>query len=92
MSDIDNKGRWHSNGCLCYFRGGHHGNLHLKTTIGDGQPPTPPQQIPPCGGTPHCLQAELGDLNDHELQQLIEDLTQEIVQHELTVPQATPSK
>ena len=30
MSDIHNKGRWHSNGCLLYFRGGHRGNLHEK--------------------------------------------------------------
>ena len=65
---------------------------HSKPTIGDAELHTPPQQTPPSGGTPHCLQAELGDLDDHELQQLIEDLTQEIVQHKLTVPPATPSK
>ena len=61
-----------------------------KPTLGDGEPHTPPQQTPPSEGTPHCLQAELGDLNDNELQQLIKDLTQEIVQCKLTVPPATP--
>ena len=63
---------------------------HSKPTAGDIELHTPPQQTPPSGGTLHHLQAELGDLNDHELHQLMEDLTQEIVQHELTVPPATP--
>ena len=40
---------------------------HSKPTLGDGEPHTPPQQTPPSGGTLHSLQAELGDLNDHEL-------------------------
>ena len=39
---------------------------------------TTPQQTPPSGGTLHCLQVELGDLDNHELCQLVEDLTQEI--------------
>ena len=65
---------------------------HSKPTIGDGELHTPPQQTPPSGGTLHHLQAELGDLDDHKLQQLIEDLTQEIAQCKLTVPPATPSK
>ena len=51
---------------------------HSKPTMGDGELHTPPQQSPPSGGTLHCLQAELGDFNDHKLQQLMEDLTQEI--------------
>ena len=63
-----------------------------KPTTGDGEPHTPPQQTPPSGGTLHCLQVELGDLDDCKLQQLVEDLTQEIVQCKLTVPPATPSK
>ena len=133
MSDIHNKGRWHSYGCLLYFRGGHHGKLHekgshpsigcaplfnhgihcpfstvedlkrvshglidvielqkdaitvmtlapmeahmaafttvwhLKPTTGDEELHTPPQQTPPSRGTLHHLQAELGDLDDHEL-------------------------
>ena len=65
---------------------------HSKSTIGDGELHTPPQQTPPSGGRLHCLQAELGDLDDHELHQLVEDLTQEIVQCKLTAPPATPSK
>ena len=65
---------------------------HLKPTLGDGELHTPPQQTPPSGRTLHHLQADLGDLDDHELQQLVRDLTQEIVQCELTVPPATPSK
>ena len=38
-----------------------------KCSMGDGELHTPPQQSPPSGGTLHCIQAELGDLNDHEL-------------------------
>ena len=38
---------------------------HLKPTIGDGEPHTPPQQTPQSGGTLHHLQVELGDLNDY---------------------------
>ena len=64
---------------------------HLKPTTRDGEPHTPPQQAPPSEGTPHCLYAQLGDLNDNELQQLLQDLMQEIVQHKLTVPPSTPS-
>ena len=40
---------------------------HLKPTIGDGEPHTPPQQTPSSGQTLHCLQAEFGDFDDHEL-------------------------
>ena len=53
---------------------------HSKPTSGDGEPRTPPQQTPPSEGTPHCLYAKLGDLNDNEFQQLIKDLLQGIVQ------------
>ena len=63
---------------------------HSKPTLGDGELHTPPQQTPPSGGTLHYLQAELGDLDDHELQQLIQDLMQEIVQCKLTVPPSNP--
>ena len=38
-----------------------------------------------------CLHAQLGDLNDSELQQLIKDLTQEIAQQELIVTPQQPS-
>ena len=40
---------------------------HSKPTLGDGELHTPPQQTPSSEGTPHHLQVELGDLNDHEL-------------------------
>ena len=51
---------------------------------------TPPQQTSPSGGTPHHLQAELGDLANHELHQLIEDLTQETVQCKNTCVPSNP--
>ena len=54
---------------------------------------TPPQQIPPSGGTLCHLQVELGDLDNHKLHQLVEDLMQEIVQCKIHVPpQQSPSK
>ena len=40
---------------------------HLNPSNGEREPHTPPQQTPPTGGTLHCLQAELGDLANHEL-------------------------
>ena len=51
---------------------------------------TPPQQTPPSGGMPHHLQVELGDLANHELYHLVEDLTQEIAQCKIHVPPAIP--
>ena len=63
---------------------------HLKPSKGDGEPHTPPQQTPPSGGTPHHLQADLGDLADHELQQLVEDLHQEITQCRMNAPLSSP--
>ena len=59
-------------------------------TTGDGGPCTPPQQSPLHKETPHCLHAQLGDLDDSELQQLIQDLSQEISQCGLTVPPSNP--
>ena len=47
---------------------------HTNPSNGEKEPHTPPQQTPPTGGTLHHLQAELGDLANHELHQLIEDL------------------
>ena len=65
---------------------------HSKPTTGEGESHPPPQQAPPSEGTLHHLHAKLGDLNDSELPQVIKDLTQEIVQHKLTVhPQLSPS-
>ena len=63
---------------------------HSKPTLGDGELHTPPQQTPPSGGILHHLQVELGDLDDHKLQQLVEDLTQEMAQLKLTVPPSNP--
>ena len=57
---------------------------------GTGESHTPPYQTPPNEETPRCIHAQLGDLNDHELQQLIRDLLQEIAQCELTVPPSYP--
>ena len=59
---------------------------HSNPTTGDGEPHTPPYQTPPSEETPCCLHAQLGDLNDSELWQLVKDLMQEIAQYELTVP------
>ena len=53
---------------------------HSNLTTGDGEPHTPPYQTPPSEETPCHLHAQLGDLNDSELWQLIKDLTQEIAQ------------
>ena len=64
---------------------------HLNPTSGDGEPHTPPQQTPPSEETLCCLHAQLGDLNDSQLWQLVKDLSQELAQHKLTVPPATPS-
>ena len=63
---------------------------HLKPTTGDGELHTPPQQTPPSGGTLHHLQVKLGDLNDHELHQLMADLTQDIAQCKLTASPSNP--
>ena len=68
-----------------------HAMWHSNPTAGDGEPHTPPYQTPPSEETLHPIHAQLGDLNDSELQQLIKDLLQEIAQCELTVPPATPS-
>ena len=63
---------------------------HSNPTTGDGEPCTPPHQSPPCEETLCHLHAQLGDLNDSELRQLVKDLMQEIAQHKLTVPPRNP--
>ena len=63
---------------------------HLKPPKGDGEPHTPPQQTPPSRGTVHHLQADLGDLTDHELWQLMEELHQEITQPGMNMPLSSP--
>ena len=55
-----------------------HAMWHLNPTAGDGEPHTPPYQTPPSEKTLHHIHAQLGDLNDSELWQLIKDLSQEI--------------
>ena len=63
---------------------------HVKPSKGGGRPHTPPKQTPPGGETLHCLHAELGDLNNHKLHQLMADLNQELAQCELIVPPSDP--
>ena len=63
---------------------------HSNPIVGDGEPHTPPYQTPPSEETLHHLHAQLGDLNDSELRQLIKDLSQEIAQCELTEPPSKP--
>ena len=62
----------------------------MSKPLTKGELSTPPKQTPPSGGMLHCLQAELGDLADHELQQLMEELRQEIVLHDGNVPPSSP--
>ena len=63
---------------------------HLKPTTGDGELHTPPQQTPPSGGTPHHLPVELLWPWWPWAASAVADLTQEIAQHELTVPPQQP--
>ena len=64
--------------------------LHRNPSDREKELHTPPEQTPPSGGTPHCLQVELGDLDNHELHQLVEDLMQEIAQCKIHVPPSNP--
>ena len=63
---------------------------HAKPSKGGGRPCTPPQQTPTGGETLHCLHAELSDLDNHELCQLMTDLSQEFMQCGLVVPPSCP--
>ena len=63
---------------------------HSNPPAGEGELHTPPYQTPPNEETPHHIHAQLGDLNDSELHQLVRDLLQEIVQCKLTAPPAIP--
>ena len=62
----------------------------LNPAAGEGELHTLPYQTPPNKETPHCIHAQLGDLNDHELRQHVRDLSQEIAQHESMVPPSYP--
>ena len=57
---------------------------------GGGRPHTPPQQTPTGGETLCHLHVELGDLDSHELHQLMADLNQELAQHGLVAPPSDP--
>ena len=63
---------------------------HSNPSNGEREPAYTSPTNSPSGGTLHHLQVELGDLADHKLHQLMEDLTQEIVQHGIHVPPAVP--
>ena len=44
-----------------------HSIWHSNPTTRDGELHTPPYQTPPNEETPHCIHAQLGDLNNSEL-------------------------
>ena len=74
--------------------GGDPPNPQSPPSEGEGESYSPTGNPHPGGRTLHHLQAELGDLADKELHQLVEDLCQEITLHELHAsssnPQPTP--
>ena len=55
-----------------------------------GDPNSPPGNPHQGGGTPQCLQAELGDLADQELHQVMDNLHQEITLCKLHAPLSNP--
>ena len=63
---------------------------HSNPAAREGELHTPPYQTPPNEETPRCIHAQLGDLNDNELRQLVRDLSQEIAQCESTAPPSYP--
>ena len=63
---------------------------HSNTASGTGESRTPPYHTPPNEETPCHIHAQLGDLNDQGLQQLVRDLSQEIVQCESTAAPSYP--
>ena len=63
---------------------------HSNPSAGEAELHTPPYRTPPNEETPRRLHAQPGDLNDHELQQLIRDLSQEIAQCESMAPPSYP--
>ena len=68
----------------------YHLMLHVNTANGEGELPTSPEQTSSSKGMLCHLQAELGNLADHELQQLMEDLRQEIALCNENVPPSSP--
>ena len=65
---------------------GDHSKPQSPPSEEEGEPHSPHDNSYPSGETLHCLQAELGNLPDHELHQLVEDLHQEITLCELNAP------
>ena len=63
----------------------------FSTLRGEGEPDSPADNPHPSGATLHHLQAELHDLTDHALHQLMEDLQQKITVCELNAPPTSPS-
>ena len=63
---------------------------HSNPAVGTREPHTPPYHTPPNEETPRRIHAQLGDLNDQELRQLVRDLSQEIAQCKSTEPPSYP--
>ena len=70
--------------------GGDHSKPWSPPSEGEGDPHSLTGNPHPGGNTLHCLQAELGNLADQELWQLMEDLHQEITLHGLHTPPSNP--
>ena len=70
--------------------GGDPSKLHLYPQKRRGKLHSPTDNPHPSGETPWYLQAELGNLADHELCEPVEDLCQEIAHCELNVPPTSP--
>ena len=68
--------------------GGDHSKPQSLPSEGEGDPPSPTGNPHLGGGTLLHLQAELGNLADQELHQLMEDLCQEIALCKLHAPPA----
>ena len=68
--------------------GGDPSKLQSPPSEGEGDPHSPTGKPHPGGGTSRHLQAELGNLADQELHQLLEDLCQEFTLCELHAPPA----
>ena len=71
--------------------GGDSSKLQSPPSEEEGEPHSPHDNPHPSGETPHHLQGELGNLTDHELCQLVEDIHQEITHHELNAPPRSPA-
>ena len=70
--------------------GGDPSKLQSPPSEGEGDPNSPTGNPHWDEGTLQCLQAELGNLTDQELQQLMEDLCQEITLCKLHAPPSNP--